>query len=441
MSKPSVRPRCASRTCRLFLGSWYDCRSDAGASATRGRFVWPLGRATTIIFTFSRRRNPWSTSAPGSRPNQHENRRTSRKIPGVLRVQGLRPPPQRRAGAPLGPLGAVHAGRHEPVQGPVPGPLQARLHAGHDLPEMPPHRRHRQRRPHRLPPHVLRDAGQFQLRRLLQARGDPLGLGVPDRQAVAGPRPRPAVGHGLPRRRRGGRHLAQRDQAAAGPDRSGWARTTTSGRPAPPARGPTASAARAAKSTSTRRLRRRSRSGTWSSPSSTASATRPTICARCPARTSTPAWAWSGRPPCCKASRRTSTSTSSGRWSRRPAEVCGVELRSGRAKTAAACGASPTTSGPAPSPSTRTSIPANKKQGYVIRRLLRRAVLDGHQMGVREPFLHKLVGRGRRADEEALSRAERDRRPRGPGDREGGEPTSWPRSTPGWTASSGSSRR
>ncbi len=37
--------------------------------------------------------------------------------------------------------------------------------------------------------------------------------------------------------------------------------------------------------------------------------------------------------------------------------------------------------------------PGNKKQGYVIRRLLRRAVLDGHQLGVREPFLHKLVGK------------------------------------------------
>ncbi len=37
--------------------------------------------------------------------------------------------------------------------------------------------------------------------------------------------------------------------------------------------------------------------------------------------------------------------------------------------------------------------PGNKKQGYVIRRLLRRAVLDGHQMGVGQPFLHKLVGR------------------------------------------------
>ena len=37
--------------------------------------------------------------------------------------------------------------------------------------------------------------------------------------------------------------------------------------------------------------------------------------------------------------------------------------------------------------------PGNKKQGYVIRRLLRRAVLDGHQMGVHEPFLHQLVSR------------------------------------------------
>jgi alanyl-tRNA synthetase len=36
--------------------------------------------------------------------------------------------------------------------------------------------------------------------------------------------------------------------------------------------------------------------------------------------------------------------------------------------------------------------PGNKKQGYVIKRLLRRAVLDGHQLGVRKPFLHQLAG-------------------------------------------------
>ena len=36
--------------------------------------------------------------------------------------------------------------------------------------------------------------------------------------------------------------------------------------------------------------------------------------------------------------------------------------------------------------------PGPNKEKYVVKRLLRRAVLDGHQMGVREPFLHKLVG-------------------------------------------------
>ena len=35
--------------------------------------------------------------------------------------------------------------------------------------------------------------------------------------------------------------------------------------------------------------------------------------------------------------------------------------------------------------------PGAQKEKYVIRRLLRRAVLDGHQMGLREPFLYQLV--------------------------------------------------
>jgi alanyl-tRNA synthetase len=37
--------------------------------------------------------------------------------------------------------------------------------------------------------------------------------------------------------------------------------------------------------------------------------------------------------------------------------------------------------------------PGSNKEKYVVRRLLRRAVLDGHQMGKREPFLHQLVGK------------------------------------------------
>lgn len=35
--------------------------------------------------------------------------------------------------------------------------------------------------------------------------------------------------------------------------------------------------------------------------------------------------------------------------------------------------------------------PGANKEKYVVKRLLRRAVLDGHQMGMRDPFLHKLV--------------------------------------------------
>ncbi len=35
--------------------------------------------------------------------------------------------------------------------------------------------------------------------------------------------------------------------------------------------------------------------------------------------------------------------------------------------------------------------PGPQKEKYVIRRLLRRAVLDGHQMGLSDPFLHKIV--------------------------------------------------
>jgi len=37
--------------------------------------------------------------------------------------------------------------------------------------------------------------------------------------------------------------------------------------------------------------------------------------------------------------------------------------------------------------------PGPNKEKYVIKRLLRRAVLDGRQMGITEPFLHKLVGK------------------------------------------------
>ena len=57
--------------------------------------------------------------------------------------------------------------------------------------------RPRERRLHRAAPHVLRDARQFLLRRLFQARGDPLRVGLRDRHARHSEGA--ALGHGVSR--------------------------------------------------------------------------------------------------------------------------------------------------------------------------------------------------------------------------------------------------
>ena len=171
---------------------------------------------------------------------------------------------------------------------------------------------------------------------------------------------------------------------------SGSARPTISGPPAPPAKGPTASAARAAKFSTIRRPAAKSRSGTWCSRSSIASASRPIISARCRARTSTPAWAWSAPPSMLQG-----VDTNFHIDILRPiveaaAEVCGMKYdpasETGRrlrriTDHVRACTFA----------MHEEVYPGPDKQKYVVRRLLRRAVLDGHQMGVREPFLYQLV--------------------------------------------------
>ena len=97
------------------------------------------------------------------------------------------------------------------------GRSTATTRARDDLAEMRARRRQAQRsragRPHRAAPHVLRDAGQLLVRRLLQARRDPLRLGVRHRASLRH-RPGAPARHGASHRRRSARALA-RDRRAA----------------------------------------------------------------------------------------------------------------------------------------------------------------------------------------------------------------------------------
>ena len=152
------------------------------------------------------------------------------------------------------PLGAADDRRHAALQALLPRPREAAGAAPRRRAEMLPHDRHRGGRQHRPPPHLLRDARQLELRRLLQGGVDPLGLGALDRGLRDGPGA--DLGHRLrrrrgarPRPRRGGdRDLAARSACPTSGSSGSAARTTSGrpGRPAPaaPARSSTSTAAR-----------------------------------------------------------------------------------------------------------------------------------------------------------------------------------------------------
>ena len=141
------------------------------------------------------------------------------------------------------PDAAVHQRRDEPVQGRLPGPGAARLHAGDDVAEVHARQRQaqrsRQRRAVAPAPHVLRDAGQLLVRRLLQGRRHPLRLDGADRGV--GPAQGPAARLDLRRRRHDRRATTRRSpsgRASCGDERASTssAPPTTSGRWARPAR-------------------------------------------------------------------------------------------------------------------------------------------------------------------------------------------------------------
>ena len=142
----------------------------------------------------------------------HERGGRAQRVPGIL----SRPESHHRAlelaRARQRPDAAVHQRRHGAVQGRVPRQGAARLPARRFQPALRARRGQAQRSGerglHRAPPHLLRDARQLLLRRLLQARSHPFRLGLPHLHARPGSAA-PVV-HGLPRRRRGRRHLAER---------------------------------------------------------------------------------------------------------------------------------------------------------------------------------------------------------------------------------------
>ena len=170
--------------------------------------------------------------------------------------------------------------------------------------------------------HLLRDARQLELRRLLQARGDPLGLGLPD--ARPGHPGRPSRGHDVHGRRGRVVDLARRDRPAARADgplgrrrqrRRQQLLADGRDRPVRPVqrdplrpRRSTCPRVPSASRTTPSTARAGSRSGTSCSWSSTSGRTAGI---RCRSRASTPGWVSSVSRASSSRSRRTTTPTCS----------------------------------------------------------------------------------------------------------------------------------
>ena len=230
---------------------------DDGGQRPRFRPTTPL-----ISLRFSRARSP----ARERIPQGHENQRDSQEVHRLLRLEG---PPARAlepARARQRSDAALHQRGHGAVQGCLPRPGEAPLQPRGDRAELRARRRQaqrpRERGLHRAPPHVLRDARQLQLRRLLQARRDPASPGSSSpsttacRRRSSGPRStRPTTRPTTSGPRRSACRRSAASASATSPAGAST-RATTSGRWATPA---PAARARRSSTTTARACRRPAR--------------------------------------------------------------------------------------------------------------------------------------------------------------------------------------